>query len=90
MSPDNFVKYGKYEMRIRDKVLIEGGQITKAIIKWWGGGSYAHPYLWKVNKSDADYQESWSDPRLPKQEQKTKDVQRKIPKRPKKNRGRKM
>lgn len=65
-NPDTFVKYGKHEMRLRDKTLIEDGQITKATVKWWGGGSYAHPYLWKTNKSDTEYQESWGDPRLPK------------------------
>lgn len=76
-NPDGFVKYGKYEMRIRDKILIENGYITKAKVKWWGMGSYANPYLWKENKSDSDYKESWSDPRLPKA---TKEEQK--PKRP--------
>lgn len=74
-NPDEFVKYGKYEMRIRDKVLVENGYVTKAKVKWWGMGSYANPYLWKENKSDAEYKESWSDPRLPKapkEEQKPK------------------
>lgn len=65
-NPDEFVKYGKYEMRIRDKILIENGYTTKAKVKWWGGVNYAYPYLWKANKSDTDYQESWNDPRLPK------------------------
>ncbi len=67
-NPDEFVKYGKYEMRVRDKILIENGYVTKAKVKWWGGGQYAYPHLWKTNKSDADYQESWGDPRLPKTE----------------------
>lgn len=53
-------------MRIRDKILIENGYVTKAKVKWWGGGSFAYPYLWKENKSDAEYKESWNDPRLPK------------------------
>ncbi|MDR2036356.1 MAG: relaxase/mobilization nuclease domain-containing protein [Bacteroidales bacterium] len=86
-NPDEFVKYGKYEMRIRDKVLIENGYITKAKVKWWGMGSYANPYLWKENKADAEYKESWSDPRLPeppKEEQK-----RKQPVVQQKNRGQK-
>ncbi|WP_291124825.1 relaxase/mobilization nuclease domain-containing protein [Dysgonomonas sp. UBA7698] len=65
-NPDTFVKYGKYEMRIRDKMLIEAGYITKAKVKWWGGHDFAYPYLWKENKADIDYKESWSDPRLPK------------------------
>ncbi len=86
-NPETFVKYGQYEMRIRDKKLIEAGYMTKATVKWWGGG-YAHPYLWKENKSDAEYRESWSDPRLPKA---PKEEQRiKPPVVQKKNRGRKM
>lgn len=66
-QPDSFVKYGKYEMRIQDKILIEKGYVIKAKVKWWGG-SYAYPYLWKENKSDAEYKESWKDPRIKKEE----------------------
>lgn len=66
-NPDEFVKYGRYEMRIRDKILIESGHITKAKVKWWGGIDFAYPYLWKQNKGNAKYKESWSDPRLPKE-----------------------
>ncbi|MDL2214613.1 relaxase/mobilization nuclease domain-containing protein [Dysgonomonas sp. OttesenSCG-928-M03] len=65
-NPDEFVKFGKYEMRIRDKILIENGYVTKAKIKWYGIGTFAYPYLWKENKSDMEYKESWDDPRLPK------------------------
>ncbi len=60
--PDEFVKYGQYEMRRMDKRLIEAGYITKAKVKWYGGG-FAQPYLWKENPNDADYKEAWSDPR---------------------------
>ncbi|MDD3995314.1 MAG: relaxase/mobilization nuclease domain-containing protein [Bacilli bacterium] len=77
-NPDEFVKYGKYEMRVRDKILIENGYMTKAKVKWFGGVNYAYPFLWKVNKSDAEYKESWNDPRLPiiqKEEQKQKPKQ---------------
>ncbi|MBF0576025.1 hypothetical protein [Dysgonomonas sp. GY617] len=49
-NPDGFVKYGRYEMRIKDKILIESGYITKAKVKWWGGVDFAYPYLWKENK----------------------------------------
>jgi hypothetical protein len=86
-NPDNFIKYGQYEMRIRARMLIEAGYVTKATIKWWGGG-YAHPYLWKENKSDTEYRESWSDPRLPKAPKEEQKV--KPPVVQKKNRGRKM
>ncbi len=61
--PDEFVRYGKYEMRAMDKRLIEAGYVTKAKVKWWGGIDYQYPYLWKENPSDTDYKESWSDPR---------------------------
>lgn len=86
-NPDEFVKYGKYEMRVRDKILIENGYLTKAKVKWWGMRTYAYPYLWKVNKSDTDYQESWVDPRLPKLGKKEPNT--KAPKVQQKNRGRK-
>ena len=62
-NPDEFVKYGKYEMRLRDKILIENGHIAKAKVKWWGGG-FAYPYLWKENKSDLECKESWGDIRV--------------------------
>lgn len=83
-NPDEFVKYGKYEMRIRDKKLIEAGYIVKAKVKWWGGG-YAHPYLWKENKANTEYTESWGDPRLSKEPKEEQDV--KPPAIQKKNRG---
>ncbi|OJV78771.1 MAG: hypothetical protein BGO34_02235 [Bacteroidia bacterium 44-10] len=66
--PDTFVSYGKYEMRLRDKILVENNQVVKAKVKWYGLGSYAYPYLWKANKSDSQYQESWDDPRIKKVE----------------------
>lgn len=83
-NPDTFVKYGQYEMRIRDKKLIEAGYVTKAKVKWWGGG-YAYPYLWKENKADAEYKESWGDPRLAKEQKEEQKV--KPPTVQKKNRG---
>lgn len=67
-NPDKFVKYGRYEMRVRDKILVGNGYITKAKIKWWGGIDFAYPYLWKENKADIDYKESWGDPRIAKLE----------------------
>ncbi|WP_165027044.1 relaxase/mobilization nuclease domain-containing protein [Dysgonomonas sp. ZJ279] len=89
-KPDEFVKYGQYKMRIRDKMLIEHGYVTKAKVKWWGGVNYQYPYLWKENKADAEYKESWGDPRLPKAE-KEKESQRQL-QQPiiKKNEGRKL
>jgi hypothetical protein len=86
-NPETFVKYGKYEMRLRDKILIEKGYITKAKVKWYGMGNYAYPYLWKENKSDAGYKESWENPKLP-QSEKQKVLPR--PKYPKKNMDKKL
>ena len=84
-QPDSFVKYGKYEMRIKDKVLVENGYMTKAKVKWYGGG-FVYPYLWKENKSDIEYKESFGDPRLPKEKRVEAKRQIVIPE-VKKNRG---
>ncbi|MDF9830009.1 hypothetical protein [Parabacteroides sp. PF5-6] len=73
------MKYGKYEMRIRDKILVENGHITKAKVKWWGMETYAYPYLWKENKSDTDYQKSWDDLKI-KKDEKQENNQQQIPK----------
>lgn len=78
-NPDSFVKYGKYEMRVRDKILVENGYMTKAKVKWYGGG-FAYPYLWKENKSDTEYKESWGDPRIPKSQKEEVKKQIVIPK----------
>ncbi len=86
-NPEEFVKYGKYQIRVRDKVLIENGYVTKAKIKWYGMGNFAYPYLWKENKSDTEYKESWEDPRLPKSQKEEQKV--KPPVVQKKNRGQK-
>lgn len=102
--PDEFVKYGHYEMRRMDKRLIEAGYITKAKIKWYGGG-FAYPYLWKpdVVKDEAakqlasyelldnsDYCQSWGDPRIVETKKEEVKKQTVIPKSPKKNRERKV
>ena len=66
-DPDKFVKYGQYEMRLRDKMQVEQGLVTKAKVKWWGGSGFARPYLWKDSPTDAEYKESFYDPRLPEE-----------------------
>ena len=90
--PDTMVKYGKYEMRLMDKKRIEAGFVTRAKVKWWGYGNYAHPYLWKENQSDAEYKESWGNPRKAKEEkiEKKPEVKQALSNDLKKNRGRKM
>lgn len=79
-NPDNFIKYGKYEMRIRDKILLEKGYMTKAKVKWFGGIDFQYPYLWKENKSDVEYRENWGDPRVKKEEKIEEKKQIIIPK----------
>jgi len=91
-NPESFVKYGKYEMRLMDKERIDAGFVTRAKVKWYGYGNYAHPYLWKANPSDTDYQESWGDPRKKQEEkvEKKPEVRQNITNEVKQNRGRKM
>lgn len=81
-NPDELVKYGRYEMRVRDKILIESGHITKAKVKWSGGINFAHPYLWKENKFDLEYKESWGDPRVKKEEIENKSQKEILGKKP--------
>jgi hypothetical protein len=66
-DPEKFVKYGQYEMRLRDKMQVEQGLITRATVKWWGGGT-ARPYLWKDNPNDTEYKESWHHSNIPKEQ----------------------
>ena len=87
-QPDSFIKYGKYEMRVQDKILVENGYITNAKVKWYGGG-FAYPYLWKENKNDEEYKESFHDPRVPKEKKEEGKRQIVIPK-VKKDRGPRM
>lgn len=70
------------------KILVENNQVVKAKVKWYGLGSYAYPYLWKANKSDTKYQESWDDPRLPKNRKSESEEKQVIV--PKRNRGKKI
>lgn len=85
--PDQRVKYGHYEMRVMDKLLIEKGYIAHAVVKWWGGmGQTARPYLWKEKPSDTEYMEAWDDPRKPQQTKKPAQCDGFIM--PKKKRGR--
>ena len=53
-------------MRLMDRMRIEAGFVTHAKVKWYSYGNFAHPYLWKANPSDSEYQESWGDPRKEK------------------------
>jgi len=57
--------------------------VTRAKVKWFGIGTFAYPYLWKINQPDTKYQQIWDEPQKPppKTEQKPKP-----PKNIKKNR----
>ena len=55
-------------MREMDKTLIEAGYVTHALVKWYGIGQTARPFLWKEKTTDAGYKESWCDPRNSKQD----------------------
>ncbi len=63
-NPDEFVEYGGYEMRLRDKKQVEFGLPTRAIIRL-PGGELAGARLSKENPTDTDYKVLWDDPRLP-------------------------
>ncbi len=66
-KPDRWIKYGEYEMRVMDKLLIDSGFVARAVVKWWGGyGQTARPYLWKEKPGDTAYRQSWDDPRNPR------------------------
>jgi len=85
-DPDKMVEYGGVTIRLRDKVLIENGQITKAKMKWWGGIDYQYPFVWKDEKS-GEVKHSFTDPRIPQNvRQKQRDEEQKqqgqSPKRP--------
>ena len=91
-NPDELVKYGRYEMRIRDKILIENGFRTKAKVKWCGGIDFQYPYLWKENREDTEYKVSWGDPRVSKEnkenkQQKESQSQQPMRKRPRQKLG---
>jgi hypothetical protein len=66
-DPDEFVKYGGYEMRLRDKRQIEKGLTTQAIIRLLGG-ELAGARLWKENPDDAGYNVLWDNPRVAKEQ----------------------
>jgi hypothetical protein len=66
-DPDEFVKYGRYEMRLRDKRRVEKGLTTRSIIKL-ADGELAGARIWKENLEDAGYNVSWNDPRVAKEQ----------------------
>ena len=51
-------KYRKYEMWLMEKIKIEAGFVTRNKVKWYGIGTFAHPYLWKEDKAETEYKES--------------------------------
>lgn len=102
-NPDEFIKYGKCEMRVHDKILLENGYMVHAKIRWYGGG-FAYPYLWNPNSTkmegvekiarytseeNSEYCLEWGDPRISKQKKEEVKKQIVIPK-IKKDKGRRM
>ncbi len=69
-DPDTFVKYGAYEMRLRDKRQVEKGLTTRAVIRL-AGGELAGARIWKENPEDVGYNVSWDDPRVAKEQEKS-------------------
>ncbi len=54
-------------MRLRDKRQVEKGLMTRAIIRL-AGGELAGARLWEDNPEDAEYNVSWDDPRIAKEQ----------------------
>ena len=66
-NPDEFVKFGAYEMRLRDKRQIEQGLPTRAVIRL-PGGELAGARLCKEKPEDAGYNVSWDDSHIAKEQ----------------------
>ncbi len=79
-DPDTFVKYGGYEMRLRDKRQVEKGLTTRAVIRL-ANGELAGARLWKDSPEDAGYSVSWDDPRVAKEqrERASKEREQSVP-----------
>ena len=66
-NPDEFVEYGGYEMRRRDRMQVERGFTTRAVIRL-SDGELTGARLWKDKPEDAGYNVSWDDPRVAQQQ----------------------
>ncbi len=66
-NPDEFVEYGGYEMRLRDKRQVEAGFTTQAVIRL-SDGELTGARLWKEKPDDTGYNVSWDDPRVAKEQ----------------------
>jgi hypothetical protein len=73
-DPDEFVKYGGYEMRLRDKKQVEKGLTTRAIIRL-AGGELAVARIWKENPNNAGYNVSWNDPHVANEQREQENQQ---------------
>ena len=65
-SPDKMIEYAGITIRLRDKILVEKGYVTKAKMKWWGGIDFQYPFVWKDSKTN-EIKHSFADPRIPKE-----------------------
>ena len=66
-NPDKMVEHGGITIRLRDKILVDRGEITKAKMKWWGGIDFQYPFVWKDTQS-GEIKHSFTDPRIPKEQ----------------------
>ncbi len=66
-NPDEFVEYGGYEMRRRDRMQVERGFTTRAVIRL-SDGELTGARLWKEKPEDTGYNVSWDDPRVAKEQ----------------------
>lgn len=69
-NPDKMVECGGVTIRLRDKIQVERGHAVKAKMKWWGGIDFQYPFVWK-DAATNEVKHSFSDPRIPKEQQKT-------------------
>lgn len=74
-DPNEFVKYGVYEMRLRDKRQVEKGLTTRAVIRL-SGSELAGARLWKENPEDAGYNVPWDDSRVAKEQREQANKER--------------
>ncbi|MCL2561846.1 MAG: relaxase/mobilization nuclease domain-containing protein [Rikenellaceae bacterium] len=78
-NPDKMIEHGGITIRLRDKILVEKGHITKAKMKWWGGIDYQYPFVWKDHQNN-EIKYSFADPRIPKEvhEKEIKEFKKRI------------
>jgi hypothetical protein len=67
--PGKMVECGGITIRLRDKILVEEGYVTKAEMEW-SPGIYQTPFVWK-DPASGEIKHSFTDPRLSKKQAET-------------------